>query len=331
MLQENTAPTGPPLITLHATAANGFQYGAPFSVPEGWVGLITLKNEATDCVGAGQYVADAATLPQLALKARLKPGEQPRKPLALSLYLMPWGAPANISWKADPIAVSAGAHLTYQLSGRSSVRVAHPVVYFNTMQSNLREFMKKLTKESKAMVAGMPIAAQTNQYLKLSISYALENTPALSPAAYSGNPAMRDSVRNSASLAVSQWLAGAGVECLTFDLDSVSDVLPAPCVECKATHKPVAYSIFRRTISLLYVRYGVEKKGNFCLPCAAKVSLFYNVVMLICGWWGYIGLVLAPVYIITNCYHFLKNALGPKAQPPVPVAPAGAWPPPPSV
>ena len=331
MLQENIAPSGPPLISLHATAANGFQFGAPFSVPDGWVGLIVLGNDATDCVGAGQYVADAATLPQLAQKARLKPGEAPRKPLALSLYLMPWGLSADIAWEADPIAVSAGAQLTYRLSGRCRLRVAHPVFFFNTMQSNLREFMKKLTKDGRAMLGGMPISALAEQYLKMSIAYALENAPALSPATYSGNPALRESMRDTASQSVSQWLAGAGVECLGFDLNAVSDILPAPCVECRDASKPVAYGIYRRTISLFYIRYGVERKGNFCVPCAAKVSLAYNLVMLVCGWWGYIGIVLAPTYIVMNGYHFLRNAFGPKAQPPLPIAQAGAWPPPPSV
>jgi hypothetical protein len=55
--------------------------------------------------------------------------------------------------------------------------------------------------------------------------------------------------------------------------------------------------------------------------------------MLCAGWWGYIGLVLTPIYLVQNCYHFLKAAFGPRlaaGMPAAVTADAGAWPPPPT-
>lgn len=76
------------------------------------------------------------------------------------------------------------------------------------------------------------------------------------------------------------------VQCYNLDIDRLPDVKRAPCADCGSMTAPTNYGIFRRNMSLLYVRFGAKRDGNFCTRCAFLVSGSYNMVMLVCGWWG---------------------------------------------
>jgi hypothetical protein len=145
-------------------------------------------------------------------------------------------------------------------------------------------------------------------------------------------PQAREPIRAAAGQAVALWLSGIGVQCTAFDLDTVAAPDRAPCAGCGSRVAPTGYGHFRRTISLLYVRFTAQKEGNFCVPCAWKISAGYNSMMLVLGWWGFIGLVLTPIYFAQNLYYLTRIVSGPKAAPrqgqPV-VASEGVWPPPP--
>ena len=143
-----------------------------------------------------------------------------------------------------------------------------------------------------------------------------------------------EAIRASAGQAGAAWLSGVGAACTSFDVDSVTEPDRTPCAGCGSQVALTGYGVFHRNISLLYQRFTARKEGNFCTPCAWKISAGYNGVMLVLGWWGLIGLVLTLVYSVQNLCNLTWIVSGPKAAPrsvQAAVLDEGVWPPPPRV
>lgn len=142
----------------------------------------------------------------------------------------------------------------------------------------------------------------------------------------------REAIRAASGQAVAQWLSSVGVQCTVFDLDTVAEPDRNPCAGCGSRVAPTGYGNFHRTISLVHLRFTAQKEGNFCVPCAWKISAGYNSVMLAAGWWGIIGLIMTPIYFVQNLYYLTRIVTGSKVAPrqeQTAVLEEGIWPPPP--
>jgi len=110
----------------------------------------------------------------------------------------------------------------------------------------------------------------------------------------------RSAIHANAGQAIAAWASQRGASLTDFSANTIGETRRAACQSCKSNSAPTGYAIFRRTISAFYVRFGSTREGNFCVPCAWKISAHENCIMLVAGWWGVIGLVLTPVYMVLN-------------------------------
>ena len=326
----------PELIYLIAeTRTHGTTIRSPLSVPPGYAALIAIGGRPYDVVGPGDYIIGEQHFPQIAQKFKLQPGQPFNKPVDLSVYLMNVTG-VSVPWRATPVVTKSHAFgLQYcDISGRCSMRVNDPAAFYTTLVKEWGRILKKQPAAVRAKWASVSTGQQAEVFVgtsvEISIAASLESSK-YDPKTTAWPPiTMEQTVSTAAVMA----LQAAGLQCLGFELDPVPPLQRAPCAKCGAADVPTAYGIYRRTISLLYVRFGAKREGNFCLSCAAKVSAMYNCVMLVCGWWGYVGIVLTPIYLTQNCFNFLRSAFGTRiaaGAAPVAVAnQAGVWPPPPT-
>jgi hypothetical protein len=81
------------------------------------------------------------------------------------------------------------------------------------------------------------------------------------------------------------------------------------CQKC-ASFEPSRYSEFRENISYIFRRQEKEYCGYLCFRCMTITYSEHTIKTLLFTWFGGIGIVLGPIYILGNTYTFLKNALG---------------------
>jgi hypothetical protein len=86
------------------------------------------------------------------------------------------------------------------------------------------------------------------------------------------------------------------------------------CQTC-GVEAPVKYVEFRQNIGALVMRFSKEVKGNLCKSCIHSHFWSMTLINLSIGWFGYISLVLAPVFSIINIIQYL-GALGLEKVPP---------------
>jgi len=323
----------PELLYFHAnTETNGTTYGSALSVPYGYFGVVLMNNQIFGAVSAGEYAIDGGAFPQLAQKLRLQPGQLPAKPVQLTIFLV--NANESVfNWTAYPLVTKNPARgLNYcELVGRCEVKVVNPITFYNGFKNGWPAALMKLTPAAKAQLAGVSYGRQAEAYvvalIKGAAAVAIDHMN-LAPEQLAGQV---EGLRQTVGMATSAALQGIGLQCTRFEISNTPVIRRSPCVKCNSTTAPTAYGSFKRTISMLVMRFGVTREGNFCVPCAAKVSAAYNGTMLVCGWWGYIGIVLTPIYIVMNCYNFLSIAFGTKLASVTPdqQLEPGVWPPPP--
>ena len=324
------------LIYLYAdTRTHGVTIGSPLTVPPGYAALIVMGNRPYDALGPGEYIIGQQGFPQLSQKLKLQPGQPFTKSVDLSVYLMNV-AGVSIPWSAIPVVTKNYASgLQYcQLSGQCAMRVHDPAAVYAAFVKDWGKVIKKQSAEVKAQLASLSLGKQAEIF----IAAMVEETIAGSLTQLKHDPKLMAwppvTLEQTVSTAAVMALHSVGLQCLDFKLNAIPELLRAPCAKCGSSEAPTAFGVYRRTISLFYVRFGAKREGNFCVPCAAKVSAMYNGAMLVAGWWGYVGIVLTPIYLVQNCFHFTRAALGTKvAAGPVRVAIApqeGVWPPPPT-
>lgn len=317
-----------------STAANGLTFGSEITVPEGYAGLVVWKNQALDAVGSGQCTVDANTFPQLAGKLKLRPGERPNTPVDLTLVLLNVTG-AVLSWRARPLLTKDTTRgMTYcDLVGRCAARVVDPARFYTSLKTGMGRALKGQPTAAKSQLANSTLGQQAQYFVSSVIGAAAGNAlaqMALPPEQLSSGA---ERAKQAIGVTAASALAQIGLECTGFEVSNTPQAFRAPCVKCGSPTAPTAYGVYHRTISLLYIRFGARREGNFCVPCATKVWGAYCGVMLVCGWWGIIGLVLTPVYICQNTYYLLKTVFGPKAASGAVGAasvPTGAWPPAPT-
>lgn len=310
----------------HSATMDGLFLGSWLTVPEGCAGVVVQGGRTFDVLPPGEHTLDATTLPLLLQKFKPKAGANPALPARVFLVAMT--LPVTLPWEGRALLSKSAAYgLTYtRLAGRVGVQVQDPARFCGALLA-------------AAGKAGLPPEAPLGQvaeyFLRANAQEQAVNAVMSMNLPPEQAPHAREAIRTAAGQAAARWLSGAGVYCGAFDLDSVTEPDRAPCVECGSGQVPTAYGEFRRNISLLYLRFTAKKEGNFCVPCALKVSAAYNGVMLVCGWWGYIGLVLTPVYFCQNVYYFSRIALGekqtPRAGQPDVLPAENTWPPAPTV
>lgn len=323
----------PELLYLYATAANGITIGSPLTVPDGYAALVAMSNQPHDVVGPGEYTIDAGSFPRLAQKLQLRPGATAAKRADISVFLFNVTG-AVFPWRARPLVTKDTTRgLTYcDLAGRCAARVADPVRFFTALQNGWGRVLKRQNGANKARLAEAAIGKQAEVFAGQVIGEAAGQAISgmgLAPTQYAG---ASEQIKQAVGSAVAGALGQIGLECTGFEVAGTPQVLRAPCSKCGSATAPTAYGVYRRTISLLYIRLGAMREGNFCVPCATKVWGAYCGVMLVAGWWGIIGLILTPIYLCQNTYYLLKTVFGPKAAAGA-VAPeegSSAWPPAPS-
>jgi len=300
------------LIALHEATAGGLTLGSRLTVPPGFAGVVVKDGKALDTLPPGEHTLEPSLLPGLTqkVKPRFGPGQNPDNaaPLLAAMFLVPVSLPVSLPWRTQAVLSKNPAYgLTYTtLEGRCTVQIADPAHFCAAV----------FQAGAKALSAGQASPDQVAQeFLRRGIpARVAEAVQAMNVPPDQATQA-RESIRAAAGQAVALWLSGIGVQCTAFDLDAVAEPDRAPCAGCGSRVAPTGYANFHRTISLLYVRFMAQKEGNFCVPCAWKISAGYNSVMLVLGWWGFIGLVLTPVYFAQNLYYLTRIVSGPKAAP----------------
>ncbi len=314
------------LLQRHDATVNGLFPGSRLTIPEGCAGVVVAGNRTYDVLPPGEYTLDAASLPLLLQKLRPKPGAAPSLPA--TVFLVAMTLPVTLGWEGLALLSKSQAYgLTYtRLAGRAGVQVQDPARFCAAL----------LAASGKAgLPPDAPLGQVADYFLRTNVQQQAVGAVAAMNLPPEQAPHAREAIRGAAGQAAARWLSGAGVYCGAFDLDTATEPDRAPCAGCGSAQVPTGYGDFHRNISLLYLRFTAKKEGNFCVPCALKVSAAYNSMMLVCGWWGIIGLVLTPVYFCQNVYYFARIALGEKQTPRAGQAAAlpdgGTWPPAPTV
>ena len=320
---------GSPLIALHEATAGGVALGSRLTIPLGYAGVVIKDGKPLDTLPAGDHLLEPGLLPGLTqkVKPRFGMGQNPGGDALLpaAVFLVPVGMPAALPWRKQVILSKNLAYgLTYTtLEGRCTVQVADPARFCTAVFSAGGKALST-GEASPAQVATAFLRGEMEARVGEAVQ-AMNLPPDQALAA-------REAIRSVAGQTVAQWMANVGVQCTAFDLDAVAEPDRTPCAGCGSRVAPTGYGIFHRTISLIYLRFTAKKEGNFCVPCAWKISAGYNSVMLVAGWWGIIGLIMTPVYFVQNVYHLTRIVSGPKATPKqeqAVVMEEGIWPPPP--
>lgn len=299
------------LIALHEATAGGVMLGSRLVIPTGYAGVVVKDGKPLDTLAAGDHLLEPSLLPGLMQSVRGR-GAAARDPsgaaLPAAVFLVPVGTPTVLPWRKQAVLSKSVAYgLTYTaLAGRCEVQVTDPARFCGAV----------FAAGSKALSAGEASPAQVAAAF-LSGGVGARAGEAVQVMGLPPDQAVRarEAIRSAAGQAAAEWLAGAGVLCTLFDLDSVAEPDRTPCAGCGSQVAPTGYGVFHRTISLLYIRFTAKKEGNFCVPCAWKIGGGYSGATLVLGWWGLIGLVTTPVYLAQNLYYLTRIVSGPKAVP----------------
>ena len=283
------------LIALHEAISGGAALGSRLTIPTGFAGVVVKDGKPLDMLAAGDHLLEPSLLPGLIqrVKPRFRIGQGPEgaAPRPAAVFLVPASWPVSVPWRTQAI---LSKNPTYELTytalggGRCTVQIGDPARFCAAV----------FHAGSKALSTD---AASPDQVAQ---EFLRKGIPAC------------EAIRAASGQAVAQWLSSVGVQCTVFDLDTVAESDRNPCVGCGSRVAPTGYGNFHHTTSLVYLRFMAQKEGNFCAPCAWKISAGYNSVMLAAGWWGIIG------RIVTG------SKVAPR-QEQTAVLEEGIWPPPP--
>lgn len=72
--------------------------------------------------------------------------------------------------------------------------------------------------------------------------------------------------------------------------------------------KKTRWVMFNENISYFFARRARTFSGFVCISCMSKVFFEFEAKTLLFTWWGIIGLVLGPIYILTNLIEYVRQA-----------------------
>jgi hypothetical protein len=78
------------------------------------------------------------------------------------------------------------------------------------------------------------------------------------------------------------------------------------CSSCLRS-RPTKKLTFRRNIGLLIMRFSGKAEGYLCAECAEYYFWKFSTITLILGWWGFISLLITPVYLLTNLGAYIDS------------------------
>lgn len=332
-----------PVITpLETSFGPGLIPGSAITVQPGTVAVFILKGKATDVLPEGVHSIDAATLPNLAKITKLQAFGD-RRPLEATGYMVSM-EPVTITWESGVVLSQNRTHgLTFSaIGGRTTFRVTNPGAFVTSMFSEASELGKargdKLSRLFPTFMSG--------RATKYSAQFAQQRLPELGEMlvkawteilAFQTVGKLRldpstvqtsaERLRLACGQNVEQWLTRRGAALTGFSVDNVAPARRSPCVVCGSDTAPTGFATFKRNISLFVIRFETKREGNFCVTCAFKTSAVMNLTMLVAGYWGYIGLILSPIYFVSNIINFFGVVFGPKLAANAPQANDGMWPP----
>ena len=290
----NTPDENGALIALHEATSGGAALGSRLTIPTGFAGVVVKDGKPLDMLAAGDHLLEPSLLPDPIQKVKphfgIGQGPEGTAPRPAAVFLVPVSWPVSVPWRTQAILSKTPTYgLTYTASeGRCTVQIGDPARFCAAV----------FQAGSKALPTGAVSPDQVAQeFLRKGIL-------------------AREAIRAASGQAVAQWLSSVGVQCTVFDLNTVAEPDRNPRVGCGSRVAPTGYGNFHHTTSLVYLRFTAQKEGNFCAPCAWKISAGYNSVMLAAGWWGIIG------RIVTG------SKVAPR-QEQTAVLEEGIWPPPP--
>lgn len=302
-----------PLICVYSNGDQPLIVGSSIVIPDGYGGLVIAKEKICGILPTGSFTIDAAGLPELGRILRLKPGESPRKPQPISVVLVRYTT-FDLRWSARPLITNNVAHgMTYcELSGTASICVNNPVAFYQELLASISKIGKQITPETRKMVNEMTLDQQAHLVIDGMIADSAGAVLAQSKIAPQELGAAFGQIHQSIITEMATRLLSLQATCYALNVDNIPEAKRAPCARCGSPTALTHFGIFRRNLSLLYIRYGTKREGNFCVRCALIQSTLYNSAMLVCGWWGYIGIILTPIYFIQNIFNFCRIAFGPK-------------------
>ena len=79
------------------------------------------------------------------------------------------------------------------------------------------------------------------------------------------------------------------------------------CVRCGEV-RPTALVTFKANVSLIFRRRQSEFCGYVCFSCMTKEFFSFEVTTLVGTWWGIIGCILGPYFIIINVCEYCAGS-----------------------
>lgn len=295
---------------------SGLPLGSSINVPADSEALVVRNGEPLDVLPSGRHSVHPANLPLLVQKARLQPDHTGT--VDARIYLIKTGRVEGVPWESLHVLSRNRKHglMFISLKGQCSLRVTDSRQWFAAVfKAGMAVAKEHRTGVASAFPTLLPRAGQDKSFansnirqladffLIASIQSCVELTTQKLKLAPDQILTSQEELRSACQVSVAQQLPSIGVECDAFRLEEVSQPYRAPCARCGSETAKTAYGVFRRNISLFFVRFTASREGNLCVPCALKVAIGYNATMLVVGWWGYIGAILTPIYSVQNLYN----------------------------
>jgi len=318
----------PVISPIDSSFGPGIVPGSAITVAAGTAVVFAHKGAAMDVLTEGVHSVDSSTLPELAKRVNMQTFGA-RAPIDAAGYVVSL-EPVTVDWDSGVmISMNRQYGLTFStIAGRATFQVSNPAAFVTSMLREASE-LGKVKGDKMAQLFPTFLKGKATKY---STQFAQKNLPNLGETlaevwteilVYQAvqklkiNPSelqeSKDALYQASGQAIAGWMYQHGATLAGFSVDKIGDVRRAACVQCKSETAPTAYAIFRRNISLFYVRFNTQREGNFCVPCALKASALDNCVMLVAGWWGIIGLVLSPCYFVLNIVNFIGVLTAKKA------------------
>ena len=80
------------------------------------------------------------------------------------------------------------------------------------------------------------------------------------------------------------------------------------CQSCGLSKK-TKFAEFTENISYFFSRQERTFSGRLCFRCMTKTFLVYTGRTLVGTWWGIIGAMVGPIYIIQNIAEYIKHTV----------------------
>lgn len=84
--------------------------------------------------------------------------------------------------------------------------------------------------------------------------------------------------------------------------------LKQSCTYC-GTLSITQQALFKQNVSWFFQRWERTFDGEICFPCMTRVFLSFTTMTLVGTWWGVIGMLIDPGYILLNVFEYLKNSI----------------------